>query len=318
MSAVPADRWRIGVLASRVGVTETVLRAWETRYGLLQPARTAAGYRLYGPEDERRARAMVAARARGVPAAQAAAEVLAHDRSRLGGDPLDGTAAGDPGDNVPRPARRGESHTGTADAAVEALFAAMITYDSAAMHTVLDEVLVRLSVESVICDVVLPFLHRVGVGWEGGSVDVADEHFASDVVRGRLAALSFGAGATTGPLALLACPPGEEHDIALKAFEVVLQRAGWRTRYLGPNTPVASIQAAADIIEPDVVVLAASNPSVLADPVPDLDGLARTHRVLLGGAGADAHAAERLGIGHLAGDPVAAATELARSRPTGD
>jgi DNA-binding transcriptional MerR regulator len=73
----PAQRWRIGVLATRVGVSETLLRAWEMRYGLLSPTRTQSGYRLYGPEDERRARAMQAARERGVPAAQAASTIRA-------------------------------------------------------------------------------------------------------------------------------------------------------------------------------------------------------------------------------------------------
>ena len=76
MSGGPAQRWRIGVLATRVGVSETLLRAWEVRYGLLSPQRTQAGYRLYGPEDERRAIAMQRARERGVPAGQAAAEIL--------------------------------------------------------------------------------------------------------------------------------------------------------------------------------------------------------------------------------------------------
>ena len=304
MTTGPADQWRIGTLASRVGVSETVLRAWETRYGLLQPARTATGYRLYGPEDERRALAMIAARGRGVPAAQAAADVLARERSATpAGPPAAPTAA-----PHPEPLVRAE---------VEALRSGMLTYDAAAMHGVLDEVLGRLSVESVVRDVLLPFLRQVGDGWASGNVDVADEHFATDVIRGRLAALSFGAGATVGPLALLACPPGEQHDLSLKAFEVVLQRAGWRTRFLGAQTPIGSVSVAADILEPDVIVLGGSRRAVFSAVAEDLTTLAAARHVCLAGGGLDADYTATLGAGHLAGDPVEAALTLGRMRQTG-
>ena len=52
---------RIGELATKVGVSTHVLRAWESRYGLLRPVRSAGGYRLYGHEDERRVREASAA-----------------------------------------------------------------------------------------------------------------------------------------------------------------------------------------------------------------------------------------------------------------
>lgn len=363
MSIGAADRWRIGVLAARVGVSETVLRAWETRYGLLKPARTAAGYRLYGPEDERRAQAMVQARSRGVPAAQAAAEVLAADRARLpvearaqgrgprlravgdaerapspepATEPFAGAEAfeealaedaGAPGAGAtartgptPTPASgeddapRDPADAPSAAQAVEDLHTAMVAYDTGSMHDVLDRVLASMSVESAIRDVLLPFLRRVGEGWEHGHLDVADEHFATDVVRGRLGALSFAAGANSGPLALLACTPYESHDIALKAVEVVLQRAGWRTRFLGAHTPLESLKVAADIIEPDVILLSGSLPAAFTGLGSTVAELVASFNVYLAGRGADDGVAERLGATYLAGDPVEAALTLSRVR----
>src|SRR6478609_2189837 len=61
---------RIGELAAKVGVSTHVLRAWESRYGLLVPVRSAGGYRLYGHEDERRVREVIALRDQGVSAAR--------------------------------------------------------------------------------------------------------------------------------------------------------------------------------------------------------------------------------------------------------
>lgn len=300
MTSRPAQRWRIGVLASRVGVSETLLRAWELRYGLLSPTRSDAGYRLYGPEDERRARAMQDARRRGVPAGQAAAEILASERSssRLPGAP------------GPRYATTAALDT---EGTLSALQAAMVAYDVGSMHAALDRILVEVSAETAIKDVLLPFLASVGAGWAAGDFDVADEHFASDLVRARLAALSIGPGSRTGPVAVLACPPTESHDIALKAFEVVLLRAGWRTRFLGPQTPVRSLEVAVGVVEPDLLVLAGTRPEAFHVDPDDVEAVARlaaATRVVLAGAGADRAAAERWGAEVLEGDPVTAAGSL--------
>src|SRR4249920_308217 len=72
----PAHHLRIGQLASRVGVSATLLRAWERRYGLLQPVRTDHGYRLYSAEDEARVRSMLALITDGVAPQQAARMVI--------------------------------------------------------------------------------------------------------------------------------------------------------------------------------------------------------------------------------------------------
>ena len=77
----PEDRplLRIGELSRRLGVSEYVLRAWESRYGLLQPVRSAGGFRMYSETDESRIRRMQAHLAGGLSAAEAARTVLRED-----------------------------------------------------------------------------------------------------------------------------------------------------------------------------------------------------------------------------------------------
>src|SRR5271166_2501329 len=89
----PEDRplLRIGELSRRLGVSEYVLRAWESRYGLLQPVRSAGGFRMYSETDESRIRRMQAHLAGGLSAAEAARAVLGED-SGAGAD--SGRAAG--------------------------------------------------------------------------------------------------------------------------------------------------------------------------------------------------------------------------------
>lgn len=204
-----------------------------------------------------------------------------------------------------------------AEVARKELRAAMVGFDVTAMHDTLDRVLRTVSVEAAIRDVLMPFMREVGLGWSTGDDDVAAEHVATEVVRSRLSALTVGGAPRTGPLVLLACPPGEAHDLALKAFEVVLQRSGWRTRFLGTRTPTSALLAAAEVVEPDLVVLAATSRAAF-----DLDDAAlaevRTRWPLaVAGAGADAALAEAWGATHLAGDPVASAQQLVPRRLPG-
>src|SRR5580704_7928908 len=87
---------RIGELSRRLGVTDHVLRAWESRYGLLQPVRSAGGFRLYSAADEGRIRQMQAYLAEGLSAAEAARTVLREDGG-ASADPGPAAGAGLPG-----------------------------------------------------------------------------------------------------------------------------------------------------------------------------------------------------------------------------
>jgi DNA-binding transcriptional MerR regulator len=80
VSALDSGQLRIGPFSRKVGLSASVLRAWETRYGLFSPRRTAGGYRLYGAEEAVRVRRMRAHLARGVAPAESARLVLAERR----------------------------------------------------------------------------------------------------------------------------------------------------------------------------------------------------------------------------------------------
>ena len=121
----------------------------------------------------------------------------------------------------------------------------------------MDRALGVLSPDAFVREIALPILRRIGDGWSKGEVTVAQEHFASNLLRGRMLGLARGWGGGGGPLALLACPPGEHHDLGLVGFGVALRGLGWRVTLLGADTPVDTMIACAEEIEPDVVVLCA-------------------------------------------------------------
>lgn len=281
------SRFRIGELSRRSGVSPDLLRAWERRYGLLSPTRSAGGLRLYSERDLLRVQAMQEQLAAGLAAAEAAAAAA--------GQPVPGETSADPAQ-----ARR-------------ELDSALLAFDDARAHSAFDSLLSRFSLDAVLADVVVPYLHELGERWERGEVSVGQEHFASALLRGRLLGLARGWGQGLGPTALLACPPGEQHDLGLIAFGLALRVRGWRIVYVGPDTPVGSLAEAARSARPDLVVVSSVDPRALAAVSSDLAELARTHRLAVGGA-----AATRTSLGGdvriLMGGPVEEADNLTHER----
>ena len=282
---------RIGELSRRLGVSDHVLRAWESRYGLLQPVRSAGGFRLYSEADALRVRRMQAHLADGLSAAEAARAVLGQD-SRA-----DGRAAGT--DRVPT----------TESELSGALRQALDAFDEPAAQAVLDRLLSDLSLTTVLRDVVLPYLTELGERWERGTASVAQEHFATNVIRGRLAGLARGWGNGHGPRAVLACPPGELHDLALMVFGIVLHRSGWRIDYLGMDTPVAELTRTVDARRPALVVVAATLPETLGPLAAQLTALAQRAPLALAGAGATPEIASTVGARLMMRDPVTEAEQ---------
>jgi DNA-binding transcriptional MerR regulator len=273
---------RIGELSKRSGVSPELLRAWERRYGLLRPTRSNGGLRLYSPDDLERVRRMRQHLAGGLAAAEAAAMAS-------------GELSGDEGRN----AAQAFGH--------EELTDALDRFDEPRAQAILDEALAVATLDTFLADIVLPYLHDLGERWARGDASIAQEHFASSVLRGRLLGLARGWGRGLGPLALLACLPGEQHEFGLIAFGLALRARGWRIAYLGGDTPLDTIESAAQSLAPELVVLTAVDPTLVEASEHRLRELARRGRVVLGGAGA----ADAVGDWPLllAGDPLEAADQ---------
>jgi MerR family transcriptional regulator, light-induced transcriptional regulator len=275
---------RIGELARRTGVATELLRAWERRYGLLSPARTDSGYRLYSAQDVERVRRMRELLGSGLSAAEAARQALAE----------------------PAPTRGDESVPAAAGAELRP---ALERLDDAAAQAAFDRLLADYSTPAMLEGVVLPLLSDLGDGWERGEISVAQEHFASNLIRGRLLGLARGWDLGSGPRAVLASPPGERHDLGLIIFGLALREHGWRITFLGADTPSDTLVDTVRGLAPEGLVFAVADPARLEGVVETVAALANAATtVWVGGAGA----AEVEGARLLAGSPVEAAAEVAR------
>ena len=278
---------RIGELSKRTGVSPDLLRAWERRYELVRPTRSSGGLRLYSTADVERVRLMQRHLAEGLAAAEAAS--LA-SRAAVGAAPA--PAALDP-------ARMRDD-----------LADALDRFDEPRAQAILDRLLAVASVDALLTDVVLPYLEDLGERWTRGEASVAQEHFGSSVLRGRLLGLARGWGQGLGPVAVLACLPGEHHDLGLIAFGLALRARGWRIVYLGPDTPIETVEEVSRDLEPSLVVLSAVSDERVRPAVGQLRELAGRRRLALGGAAAACGLLESDDVLILDGDPIEAAAQV--------
>lgn len=294
-AALRIEWMKIGELARRTGTSCDLLRAWERRYGLLRPRRTAGGHRLYSTLDEQRVRLMLRQLAAGRRAAQAAELTAA---VRLGVVPGD-AASVDPAE---------------ADDAVLALARAVEGFDETAGQRVIERLLASHAPIAVVRDVVVPAAQALDPEHGDAALDVARARFARAFLGSRLGALARGWDRGPGPRALLACPAGEHRGWPAAALGIALHHCGWRIVSLGLDVPLPAIAATADRVRPDLVVLAATAPARFA-PAAALRRLARTWPCVLAGPGASGPLAARCGARYVGSEPIAAALELQRPAP---
>lgn len=260
---------RIGEVSRRTGVAVPTLRAWERRYGLLEPHRTDGGHRLYGERDLLRVRSMQQLLDDGWSAAAAAREVVREPATITQLRPV---------------ANVGQGADGASAGLIERLEDAIARFDGPAAQLTVDDVFARFEIPRALDEVLLPVLRNVGDGWQDDPRVIAREHFATNTLRPRLQRLlraHLGGGRRS---CLSVAPEGEEHDLGLLAASVVSVDAGWRLHYLGPQMPTAALERGVADLRPDVVLVGAvfreHAERFLADR-PDLGSAA----VVLGGAG---------------------------------
>lgn len=286
---------RISELSRRVDVSAETLRAWERRYGVLRPRRTDGNTRLYSALDEARVRVMKRYIAERLPVAQAA-EMAMSAQLRL------------------NPGRVSELPNRERQRAIQELATALAALDETSADRALQQLLGAYAVTAVLREVILPYLHQVGEGWEESKLSVAQEHFASQFLQARLHALSRGWDRGLGPRAVLAAAPDDYHTLGLTCFGIALHRLGWRVVCLGAATPIEMVQEVAEATGANLIGVSASVVGLLGPHTETLAELARTAPVVIGGHGTSPELAMRCHATYLR-DPISGAREVTLAQP---
>jgi len=272
----------IAALSTRTGVPADTLRKWEFRYGVLHPERTHGGQRRYSERDVQRVEWLRERIDEGYRIGEAAA-LLGRPDVEVG--------------RTPAELRR-------------ALYEATAVADVDALGALLDQTFAILPLEQALMRVVEPLLRRIGEGWAAGDLSVAQEHLATAAVRARLEGLLADARGDVRGVAVLACVPGERHELGLLMLGALLRADGWHVAYLGADSP---LEDAADLVEQlagTLLCLSATMREHLGelgrvDVAPDVT-------LVLGGAAASERASRRLGARQVDDNLRRAVRELRR------
>jgi MerR family transcriptional regulator, light-induced transcriptional regulator len=217
----------------RSGVGAPLIRAWERRYGVVRPARTTSGYRLY---DEASLNVLLTMRAlieSGWTASEAARAISA------GEVPVEAVPADDRSmaamiQRSAAPSAAAEHRSRT----IARFVAAAQSTSPADTEAALDAIFAAGSFEAIVDDLLLPAMAALGDAWAADTLSVAAEHAASAAVGRRLAAVYQAAGVPARPSVLVGLPPGGRHDLGTLAFAAALRRRGVGVLYLGSDVTV--------------------------------------------------------------------------------
>ena len=275
-AAQPDDRlpgrFPIRTVANLTGVNPVTLRAWERRYQLLRPERTAKGHRLYSQQDVERIRKVLDLLDRGIAISQVTS-LLEESVQEL---------------RITTPAGADDIWTDYQSR----MRTAISRFDEAAVDFIYNDALSLYPVDLVNNRLTTPLLRSFGEHWKQRAITVAEEHFFSVYLRNKLGSRIHHLNQrSSGPLLLLACLPGEYHELGLLFFALAAVNRGYRLLILGANMPLEQLPAVIEQRRCDAIVLSGS--ARLAPVVTDvsLPALVKAVKipVFVGGAAAERH-----------------------------
>ncbi len=231
-------QYQIRELAHLTGVKAHTIRVWEQRYHLLEPQRTATNIRFYRDEDLRNLLNIALLSEHGYRISRIA--LMTPDQRAREVE----TVASLPHNE--------QSHL------LQQLVLATINLDDGMFEAALDTSILADGLETTMLRIVYPFLERIGVLWQTGSVNPAQEHLISNVIRQKVVAAIDGLGScrtsVTGERYVLYLPEGELHELALLFMHYLLRVRGHRVIYLGQNLPTNDLVAVSELVKPDYIV----------------------------------------------------------------
>ena len=221
------------------GVKAHTLRIWEQRFGFVIPHRTDTNIRFYDDEQLKILLNVSILLKHGRKISKVAymsAEAIKKELVRLTMDTQDK-----------------DLFYGMQ---VDSLVVAMIDLDEEHFEKVISLCNLRFGFEQTMVCVITPFLGKVGILWSIGEVNVAQEHFISNLVRQKLiVAIDGYIGKSKNDIKyLLFLPEGEYHELGLLFAKYLIRAKGFQVIYLGQSLPYHDLVKLCVRYQPDYIL----------------------------------------------------------------
>lgn len=258
LSKSPA--FNLKAVLHETGLAADTLRAWERRYGLPTPQRTAGGHRLYSQYDIETIKWLIARQAEGLSISRAVD--LWNEQTASGTDPL---AALAPTSMILTQSVPATPAGTTLNAIRTEWIAACLNFSEVQAEQALNHAFSIFPVEAVCMEVLQKGMSEIGNLWYENRASVQQEHFASGLAMRRLDALLSASPAPTRPQTILVgCPPTEWHTFTPLLLALLLRRRGLNVIYLGANVPADRFAETAIKVKANLVILVAQTLSTAA------------------------------------------------------
>ncbi|MCC5918025.1 MAG: MerR family transcriptional regulator [Cryomorphaceae bacterium] len=200
------------------GIKAHTLRMWEQRYGIITPQRTETNIRFYLDEDLKRLLNI---------------SILVKNGHRI--SKVGKMTEREMYDKV----LEISSYKGDYDSQINSLKVAMLDFDQDLFEKVLNTAIFQLGAEEAFKKIIGTFIVEVGVLWQTNAINVAHEHFISNLIRQKLfSAIDQLMVSGRGEDAyILYLPDQELHELSLLYLYYYLRKNGKRVIYLGQSVP---------------------------------------------------------------------------------
>lgn len=245
--------YNLKLVLKETGLKADVLRAWERRYDLPRPQRSAGGHRLYSDYDIAVIKWLKSRQSDGLSISHAVA--LWNEISESGRDPLEQAFA----EEAAMPVLPQDVDTRIDEIRTRWL-EACLSFDTNRAENVLNQAFSLYPVETVCIEILQRGLNVVGQLWYEDKITVQQEHFTSAISIRRLETIDTAVPTShRSQTLLIACPAGEWHTFPALLLKLLLKRRGWEVVYLGADNPTDQLVATAREIKPDLVILSAQH-----------------------------------------------------------
>lgn len=217
------------------GIKAHTIRIWEQRYGLLKPARSQTNIRQYGDDELKLLLNISMLNRNGYKISHVAKMSRAEIEQKVR--------------NI---TTSNLEHANQ----VDALTITMLELDENEFDRVLSINIAQLGFEEAMEVVVFPFLRSLGILWQTGSINPAQEHFISNLIRQKLIVAIDRMGVVKNEAisrSLLFLPEGEMHELGLLYLNFILHKNHHHVMYLGQNVPFRDVEKVAGIFNPDQI-----------------------------------------------------------------
>ncbi len=212
-------RYSINDLEKITDIKAHTIRMWEKRYGIVSPKRTSTNIRYYLDKDVKKLLNISTLKKYGLRISK----IMELGDEEINEKILELT-----------------SEKGGLDAQINNLFVSMIEFDEDHFEKTVADSILKIGFEDTITNILYPFLHKVGVLWQVGSIIPAQEHFASNLIRRKLLVVIEAKKnyiKSDAKTFLLFLPEKELHEIGLLFCYYIIRKYGHKVIYLGQDTP---------------------------------------------------------------------------------